>query len=153
MSAYETASLTPSSPESYGAFAGNDGYEGVDHTVDTPVDEDPIRTLEETLIHDVTPPMIQAAINAVVPGGESAISDAEVILGIAAHAAFFKPADEDLAELSDRAEKIYNREAGTYPGTQSVPFEPIVFPETAEEEHRRVGEYFRDHPLGQRSTS
>ena len=26
---------------------------------------------------------------------------------------------------------------------------PIIFPETAEEESKRVGDYFRDHPLAQ----
>lgn len=107
---------------------------------------DPISILENMSIFDVTPKDIQAALNHLEPGGKTAPQDAEVILGIAAHASALNPTDIDLDELVDRSRKLFDREQSPVNGV-SVPEQPFKYPETAEEESRRVGAYFRNHSL------
>lgn len=82
MSSFETNQIIPNTPESFGLYPGDDGY--------------------ETFGEDF-------------PSTEGSVDD-------------YSTDGQEIGEC----------------GSQ----DPIVFPETAEEEHRRVGAYFADHPLG-----
>lgn len=86
MSSFETDPITPNTPESFGLYPGDEGY--------------------ETFGEDF-------------PSTETSVGD-------------YSTDGQEVGEC----------------GSQ----EPIVFPETAEEESRRVGEYFANHPLGKQGT-
>lgn len=112
----ESFGLSPDDPEytTFGDINGNDepvvDYSEADYEMGLAATENPIHALEVLELGSVKPKDIQEAINAIVPGSASAQSDSEVILGIAVHAAWLSPGDQDLDELVDRANKIYNRE-------------------------------------------
>lgn len=58
----------------------------------------------------LTPDLIQAAINQLVPNGEEAAADAELILGYAVLGAELNPDDDAWAAVQERAQKILDRE-------------------------------------------
>lgn len=58
----------------------------------------------------LTPDLVRAAINELVPGGEEAAADAELILGYAVLGAELNPNDEEWAAIQERAQKILDRE-------------------------------------------
>jgi hypothetical protein len=70
-----------------------------------------ISYIESLYVDQLEPADIQSAINELEPGQPRSVSDAEVILGIAASGVYEFPNSEDWAEIHERAFKIFNREA------------------------------------------
>lgn len=69
-----------------------------------------ITHIESRYVDQLEPADVQAAINELQPGKPGSISEAEIILGIAASGAHEYPHDGDWIEMHERASKIYNRE-------------------------------------------
>lgn len=119
------------------------------HTGDSNAPElevfDPIKYLESTPIELLMPSDVQAAINAIVPGSETALADSEVILGITSHATLLTPTEE-WDEMTDRAMKINKREQNSSASElQDDTTGAFVFPEGPEGERSRVNKWLRDN--------
>lgn len=70
-----------------------------------------ISYIESQPIDEVDPADVQAAINELVPGSEDSATEAEVILGIATCGLWANSGSEDWDEVTERARKIFQREA------------------------------------------
>ena len=70
-----------------------------------------ISYIESQSIDEVDPADVQAAINELVPGSEGSVTEAEIILGIATSGLWANRDAEDWAEVTERAMKIFQREA------------------------------------------
>lgn len=73
----------------------------------------PLEELQSAGASELTPIMIQRAINLLDPNSADAASDAEIVLGYAVFGQSQNPEDEEWANIVERAHKVYRHRVGS----------------------------------------
>ncbi len=87
------------------------GQTGIDATLEGEVG--PLDELQSAGANDLTPDMIQRAINLLDPNSDDAASDAEIVLGYAVFGQSENPESQEWSHIVERAQKVYRHRVGS----------------------------------------